>query len=93
LIPTVSPLVAYGDASLGGSALWSPAEGAFYFVDIKTPRLLRHDLAAGTTRITALPEPVGLGAAALAQAPCSGSVLVVRTEARGLPEPYFAGQA
>jgi sugar lactone lactonase YvrE len=55
----VSPVAACGVALLGESPLWSPAEDALYFVDIKTPRLLRHELAAGTTRITALPEPVG----------------------------------
>ena len=44
---------------LGESPLWSPAERALYFVDIKNPRLFRHDVAAGTTRITALAEPVG----------------------------------
>jgi sugar lactone lactonase YvrE len=48
-----------GDASLGESPLWSHGEGALYFVDIKNPRLFRHDLAAGTTRITSLAETVG----------------------------------
>jgi sugar lactone lactonase YvrE len=47
------------DALLGESPLWSPQEGALYWVDIKAPRLFRHDFAAQATRITAMPEPVG----------------------------------
>jgi sugar lactone lactonase YvrE len=48
-----------GDALLGESPLWSAGEDALYFVDIKSPRLFRHDLRTGGTRITSLREAVG----------------------------------
>ncbi len=47
------------DALLGESPLWSPGEQALYWVDIKDPRLFRHDTAAGITRVTRLSEAVG----------------------------------
>ena len=47
------------DAQLGESPLWSADEQALYWVDIKTPRLFRHDFATGETRVTTLPEAVG----------------------------------
>ncbi|HEX6978396.1 MAG TPA: SMP-30/gluconolactonase/LRE family protein [Alphaproteobacteria bacterium] len=47
------------DALLGESPLWSSRDELLYWVDIKNPRLFRHDLASGETRITTLSEPVG----------------------------------
>jgi sugar lactone lactonase YvrE len=47
------------DALLGESPLWSPDEQALYWVDIKNPRLFRHDFATGATRVSPLADAVG----------------------------------
>jgi sugar lactone lactonase YvrE len=79
------------DAVLGESPLWSPAENALYWVDIKQPRLFRHDFTSGVTRMTAMPEPVG----AVALSEGGGLVAALRSgfalvDARGEPQPVFA---
>lgn len=56
---TAIDVAVQADALLGESPLWSPDERALYWVDIKNPRLFRHDMASGTTRVTQLPETVG----------------------------------
>ena len=80
-----------GDALLGESPLWSPAENALYWVDIKSPRLFRHELGTGTTRVTTMPEEIGaIGLRAgggLIAAMRSGFALI---DAHGIAAPPFA---
>ena len=79
------------DAQLGESPLWSPAENALYWVDIKNPRLFRHDMGAGVTRVTAMPEEIGAIAlrtgGGLVAAMRSGFALIDR---HGIATPAFA---
>jgi sugar lactone lactonase YvrE len=79
------------DAELGESPLWSPAEQALYWVDIKRPRLFRHDMRSGATRATAMPEEIGaIGLRAgggLVAAMRSGFALI---DAHGIAAPVFA---
>lgn len=46
-------------AILGEGPLWSPREGALYWVDIKAPALHRYRPADGDTTSWVMPEPVG----------------------------------
>jgi sugar lactone lactonase YvrE len=46
-------------ATLGEGSLWSPRDGAVYFVDIKSPAVHRLSLASGERRSWAMPEPIG----------------------------------
>jgi sugar lactone lactonase YvrE len=79
------------DAQLGESPLWSQAENALYWVDIKNPRLFRHDMATGATRVTTMPEEIGAIAlregGGLIAAMRSGFVLI---DERGAASPAFA---
>ena len=83
-------LAVSADAVLGESPVWSPAENALYWVDIKTPRLFRHDVARKTTRVTPMPEPVGAvvlrEGGGLVAALRSGFALV---DAHGVAAPVF----
>lgn len=63
-------LAVASETLLGESPLWSSEERVLYWVDIKDPRLFRHDFATNTTRITTMPEAVG------AIGLCRGSGLV-----------------
>src|SRR5262249_35476862 len=78
------------DAVLGESPLWSPTESALYWVDIKTPRLFRHDVAQKTTRVTPMPEPIGAvvlrEGGGLVAALRSGFALI---DAQGVAAPAF----
>jgi sugar lactone lactonase YvrE len=78
------------DALLGESPLWSPAEQALYWVDIKEPRLFRHDFATGRTRITPLTDAVG----AIALSCGGGLIAAARSgfayiDADGMLSPAF----
>lgn len=79
------------DALLGESPLWSPAQNALYWVDIKTPRLFRRDIAAGSTRVTSMPEAIG----AIALRAGGGLVAALRSgfariDEQGVAAPVFA---
>lgn len=84
-------MVVRGDAQLGESPLWSPTENALYWVDIKSPRLFRHDFTSGTTRVTAMPEEIG----AIALHAGGGLIAALRSgfaliDGRGIAAPVFA---
>jgi sugar lactone lactonase YvrE len=83
-------LAVRADAVLGESPVWSPAENALYWVDIKTPRLFRYDVVGNTTRVAPMPEPVGAVAlrdgGGLIAALRSGFALV---DAHGVAAPVF----
>jgi sugar lactone lactonase YvrE len=79
------------DAQLGESPLWSPGENALYWVDIKSPRLFRHDATSRTTRVTAMPEEIG----AIALRAGGGLVAALRSgfaliDEQGVAAPVFA---
>jgi sugar lactone lactonase YvrE len=84
-------LAVAADAVLGESPLWSAAENALYWVDIKNPRLYRHDPASGVTRVTPMPEPIGAVAlhagGGLVAALRSGFALI---DTGGVAQPVFA---
>src|SRR3546814_949656 len=46
-------------AMLGEGPLWSPGEGALYWVDIKAPALHRYRPADGDKTSWVMPEPIG----------------------------------
>ncbi len=46
-------------AAIGESPLWSPAEQALYWVDIKNPRVLRYDFRLAALQTWAMPSEVG----------------------------------
>jgi sugar lactone lactonase YvrE len=84
-------LAVASDALLGESPLWSASENALYWVDIKNPRLFRHDLSSGATRVTPMPEPIG----AVALSAGGGLVAALRSgfaliDPRGVAQPVFA---
>jgi sugar lactone lactonase YvrE len=54
----VSPVLNKG-FTLTESPVWSPDEGALYFVDIYGPAVWRFDPASGNARSWPMPEPVG----------------------------------
>jgi len=77
-------LVIDAHAEIGESPLWSVAEGALYWIDIKKPELRRLDEATGEERRWLLPSQVG--AFALTRRPV-GSLLALRD---GLKQLDFA---
>lgn len=46
-------------AIIGESPLWSPAEQALYWVDIKNPRVLRYDVRLAELRTWTMPSEIG----------------------------------
>lgn len=79
------------DAVLGESPLWSLAENALYWVDIKEPRLFRQDMREGTTRMTPMPEEIG----AIALRAGGGLIAAMRSgfaliDEQGVVHPAFA---